>query len=82
MEINLNMSGVLMMNEVGREVDCADVVAVDQAGLWQGVVQLHEQLTKPARLRHAVGHNAILYLRARTWDNVLALREWGDEVVA
>jgi hypothetical protein len=33
MENNLNMPGVLMMNEVGREVDCADIVAVDQGGL-------------------------------------------------
>jgi hypothetical protein len=44
-------------------------------------MQLHKQLTKPARLCHAVGHNAVLRLRARAGDDVLTLRGLGDEVV-
>jgi hypothetical protein len=32
MEINLNMLRVLVLNEVGREVDAVDVVVVDQSG--------------------------------------------------
>jgi hypothetical protein len=31
-EINLNMFGALMLDEVGGEVDSVDVVAVDQSG--------------------------------------------------
>jgi hypothetical protein len=31
-EINLNMLSVLVLNEVGGEVDGADVVTVDQSG--------------------------------------------------
>jgi hypothetical protein len=31
-EINLNMLGALMLDEVGGEVDSVDVVAVDQSG--------------------------------------------------
>jgi hypothetical protein len=31
-KINLNMLGALVLNEVGGEVDGADVVAVDQNG--------------------------------------------------
>jgi hypothetical protein len=31
-KINLNMLGVVVLNEVGGEVDGADVVAVDQSG--------------------------------------------------
>jgi hypothetical protein len=31
-EIDLNMLGVLMLNVVGAEVDCAYIVAVDQGG--------------------------------------------------
>jgi hypothetical protein len=29
-KINLNMHCVLMLDEVGGEVDCADIVAVDE----------------------------------------------------
>jgi hypothetical protein len=39
-QINLNMLGSLMLDEVGEEVDCTDIVAIDQGGLRQGVVQL------------------------------------------
>jgi hypothetical protein len=35
MKINLNMLGALVLNDVGGEVDGADVVAVDQSGLRQ-----------------------------------------------
>jgi hypothetical protein len=37
-EINLNMFGVLMLDEVGGEVDSIDVVAIDQGGPRQGAV--------------------------------------------
>jgi hypothetical protein len=67
MEINLNMLGVLVLNGVGGEVDVADVVAVDQSGLWQEAVQLYKQLMKPA---FWVG------------DDILTLRGPGDTVVA
>jgi hypothetical protein len=46
-EINLDMLGALMLDGVGGEVGGADVVAIDQSGLRQGVVQLHKQLMKP-----------------------------------
>jgi hypothetical protein len=39
-EINLNMLGVLMLDEVGGEIDRADVIALDQSGQRHGVVQL------------------------------------------
>jgi hypothetical protein len=32
-KINLNILGALVLNEVGGEVDGADVVTVDQSGL-------------------------------------------------
>jgi hypothetical protein len=71
----------LVLNGVGGEVDDIDVVAVDQSGSRQRVVQLHKQLTKPARLCHAVGHDAVLRLSAQTGDDILTLRGLGDEVV-
>jgi hypothetical protein len=72
-EINLDMLGALVLNEVGGEVDGADIVTVDQSGPRQGTVQLHKQLTKPTRLCHAIGHDVVLYLSARMRDDVLTL---------
>jgi hypothetical protein len=37
-EINLDMLGALVLNEVGGEVDGADIVTVDQSGPRQGTV--------------------------------------------
>jgi hypothetical protein len=41
-EINLNMFGVLMLDEVAGEVDHIDVVVVDQGGSRQGAKQLQK----------------------------------------
>jgi hypothetical protein len=41
-EINLNMLGALVLNEVGGEVDDTDVVTVDHSDPRQGVVQLYK----------------------------------------
>jgi hypothetical protein len=43
-EMSFNMLGALMLDKVGGEVDCVDVVAVDQGRPRQGVVQLLKQL--------------------------------------
>jgi hypothetical protein len=81
-KINLNMLVVLVLNGVRGEVDGDDVVAVDESGPRQRVMQLHKQLTKSTRLGHAVDHGAVLRLSARTGDDVLTLRALGDELVA
>ena len=38
---------VLMLHGVGGEVDRADVVAVDEGGALEGVVELVEELAQP-----------------------------------
>jgi hypothetical protein len=81
-EINVNMLGALVLNRVGGEVDGVDVVAVDQSGPRQGVVQLHKQLMKPTHVCHTVGHDVVLCLSAQTRDDALTLRGPGHEVVA
>jgi hypothetical protein len=43
-EMSFNMLGALMLDGVDGEVDCVDIVAVDQGGPRQGVVQLLKQL--------------------------------------
>jgi hypothetical protein len=48
-----------MLHGVSGEVDRADIVAVDEAGALEGVVELVElvdKLAKPGGLCHAIGH--------------------------
>jgi hypothetical protein len=67
------MLRALMLYEVGREVDGADVVAVDKGGALEGGVELVEELTHPRCLGHAVSHSAVLGLDAGAGDDELTL---------
>jgi hypothetical protein len=55
-EVDLNILCTLMLNGIGGEVDGVDVVAME----------LLEELPKPTSFSHAVGHDAILSLEARS----------------
>ena len=46
-KVDFHVLGALMLNGVGGEVDGADIVAVDEGGSLQGVVQLLEKLLQP-----------------------------------
>jgi hypothetical protein len=74
------MLRALVLNEIGGEVDGADVVAVDESGTLEGAVELVEELAHPGGLRHAVGHNAVLDLGAGAGDDRFPLGGPGDEV--
>ena len=50
--VELNMLRATMMNGVGREVDCRDIVTVDNGGLRDVKEQLLEKLPKP-QARHS-----------------------------
>jgi hypothetical protein len=67
-----------MLNGVGGEVDDADVVTVDKSVLRQQGMELMEELRDLTSFGHAVGHNAILSLGARSGDDVLPLGGPGD----
>jgi hypothetical protein len=69
-----------MLHEIGGEVDCADVVAVDEGGALEGTVELVEELSQPGGLCHAVGHGAVLGLSTRVRDDGLPLGGLGDEL--
>jgi hypothetical protein len=68
-KINLNMLGVLMLDEVVGEVDRTDVVTVDQCGSRQGAMEHRKQMTDLTHLRHAVGHGVVLRLSTRRKEN-------------
>jgi hypothetical protein len=61
-KVDLHVLRTLVLLGIGGEVDCADVVAVDEGGTRERVVKLLEQLKEPGRLGHAVGHSAVLSL--------------------
>jgi hypothetical protein len=81
-EVDLDMLCALVLNEVGGEVDGADVITVDESALRQRSMELLEELPEPTSFSYAVGHDAILNLGARAGDDVLALGGPGDEIVA
>jgi hypothetical protein len=81
-KVDLHVLRVLILHEIGGEIDHADVVAVDEGGVLEGVVEFLKKLAKPGGLGYVVGHSAILDLSAGAGDNVLPLRGPGDEVGA
>ena len=81
-KINLNEFGTLMLNGVGRHVDGADVVTIDQCGMRLGCMQLSKQLAQPGGLSDGIGHNTIFSFSTGTGDGVLALGGPGDQVIA
>jgi hypothetical protein len=52
-----------MLNGISREVDHANVVAVDESDPLKRVVELLEKLAHLGGLRHAVDHIVVLSLR-------------------
>ena len=64
-EVDLHVLGALMLNGVGGEVDGADVVAVDEAGRIQRMMQLLQKLRQPGGFGDAVGNCTVFGLGAR-----------------
>ena len=82
MEVDLHMFGALMLNRVGGEVDGADIVAVDEAGIVKGVMKFLEELPQPRSLSDTVGNSPVLGLSARARDGGLPLGRPGDKTAA
>jgi hypothetical protein len=77
--IQLNVLGPAMVNEVGGEVDGGDIVAENNSGLVNSIGELGKKLTKPRTLSNRIGHNTIFSLSAGPGDGVLALGRPGDQ---
>jgi hypothetical protein len=63
-QVDLHVLRVLMLHEIGGEVDRVDVVVVDEGGTLEGAVELMEKLAQLGGLCHAVGHSAVTGLHA------------------
>jgi hypothetical protein len=79
-QVDLHMLRALMLHKVGEEVDRADVVAVDEGGALEGIVELVEELAQPGGLWHAVGHGTVLGLSAGARDDGLTLGRPRDKI--
>jgi hypothetical protein len=73
-EVDFHVLGALVLNWVGGEVDDADVVAVDEDGRLQRVMQLLEKLLQPGSFSNAIWNSPILGFRAGPGDGRLPLR--------
>ena len=81
-QFDLHMLRPLMLNGVGGEIHGADIVAVDGCALGERAMELHQELSKPGRLRHTVSDNTVLRLGTGAGDNRLPLRRPGDQVLS
>ena len=63
-KVDFHMLGTLMLNGVGGEIDCADVVAVDDGGRSQRMMQLLQKLLQPSDFSDAVGNRTVFSLGA------------------
>jgi hypothetical protein len=79
-QVDLHVLRVLMLHEIGGEVDHADVVAIDEGGTLEGAVELLEKLAHPGGLCHAVGHSELLGLCAGSRDDELSLGGCGGQI--
>jgi hypothetical protein len=80
-KVDLDMLCMLVLNEIGEEVDGADVVIVDESALQQWSMELLEELLEPTSFSCVVGHDTILSIGARAGDDVLVLEGSGNEVI-
>jgi hypothetical protein len=64
MEINFHVLGVLVLNWVGGEVDSTDVVAVDEAGSVERMVEFLKKLPEPGDLSDTICKCSVLSFSA------------------
>jgi hypothetical protein len=81
MKINLHMLHVLMLNGVGGEVHCADVIAVDESAARWWSLELMQELAQPGGLSHTIGDSTLLGFDVGVGDGSLPLGRPGDQVV-
>lgn len=80
-EVNLDMLVALMLNRVGGEIDCADIVTVNKCRSTGRLMQLMKELTKPTCLGDGIGHSTVLSLGTGAGHSNLTLGRPRNDVV-
>jgi hypothetical protein len=73
MNINLDVLGLTMLDQIGRHVDRGHIVTVDKCSRAERSMELLKKLAKPAALSDCMSHNTILSLGTRVRNCGLAL---------
>jgi hypothetical protein len=61
-QINLHMFRALMLDWIGGQIHCTDIVTVYDSGSPGWTAEFQEKLPKPTRLGDTIGHRPILCL--------------------
>ena len=67
------MLGASMMNQVGGEVDCIDVIAINKSGFVNGMTKLMKKPSKLRALSNGAGHATIVRLSAGSRNRGMSL---------
>jgi hypothetical protein len=70
-----------MLNWVGGEVNCTDVVTINDGGSAKGATKLTKQLTQPTCFCNTICHGTILCFSTRAGYCGLALGRPRDEII-
>jgi hypothetical protein len=59
-EINLDVLGTLVLNNIGKHVDNTDAITINKGGTAKRSVKLLQELAQPSGLCNSISHCTIL----------------------
>jgi hypothetical protein len=65
MYVNFDVLGTPMLNWIGREIDSAHVITVDNRGAVKRMPELLQKITEPTSLGNSSGNSTVFSLSAR-----------------
>ena len=80
-KINLDVLGTLMLDWVGRHVDCTNVASINQCSATKRGMDLLEKLAQPRHLSNTISHCTVLGFSTSSGHGVLTLRGPRGEIV-
>jgi len=80
-KINLNMFSALMLYGIGRHVDGADIIAVNQGSSANRRMQLSKKLAQPRNLCDSIGDSSVFGLSTGTQKCSLAFGGPGEDSI-
>ena len=80
-EIYLNVLHPLMLDRIGGEIDCTDIVAEDNGRMLKRTMEFRQELSKPTGLGDGIGDGAVLCFDAGPGYRLLPFGRPRDNVV-
>jgi hypothetical protein len=79
-EIYLNMFCALVLNRIGGEINCTDVITINQSTLGQRAIEFMQQLAQPASVNNSIFHCMVFSSCTGPRNYILALGGPGNEI--